>query len=815
MKDNKKVKILRGIVIIVILVSCLTAWKNFRYGNKQVNKPKMVKETTSIVPVTQSGINVVTDSAIKKNLKEQIDVSEVSELKELYKFTDNYTQTVYNVEDNQEFKLSVKCKDISIEDIEVYTDQSLCEEYKVDANISKDGNTFSIKPKTREMTASNKNSEYIYWGDAQAYYIVCKYDIKSKELKELEEPIVIPFTIKKDINTPVLSYDITDRGKMKLVWNSIENADYYKIYKVSNDGDKKYPVFQAKIKNSETEWSDWLLDGNNGVYKSKNKKVIIMQNAGLNGTYYITACNDNVESRFSNGVDASIVGSKLPVTVSKCVLTNGKTIESTNELPSKVNVENIDGTQNKFDVKYTIDKKTKYKKYVYYKYDVKHTSLSGYIKVKLDRGSKVPDEIDNGLVIDIGDVLNYVSNNTESFDKEYIEYTLEEANEEIKDSKKYNARYKNKINKIDNKIDVEDSKLINLNNHIEFSRDIADRDCNKKEFNRVDCLECSTIYEEYIATKLYNLEDKINIRGFNKLSQVNYMDDVIQKVLYQNPLIYYVDSYKYEVETGDIVIKYRYNKDTILNQREEITDKLKEIREGLNSLSDEDKILKIYNYISSNVKYANKGLESLKKNKYRKIDEKYKEKEYSSVYGAIRGKALGRGYADLFKLCCDNEGIECKVISGYMYKTIPHVWNAVKLNDTWYYIDCVNNKNNTGINKFVYMTSYDTLQSMKYNMSNQFELNDSLDEYLSTDDSKEYYNTHNLIAKDINEYTKILKERLKDGDNPIVVRYTGKDEKYKVISTKIVDVFKEVKLEDRLKSLKFGSGDGYYILWYK
>ena len=64
-------------------------------------------------------------------------------------------------------------------------------------------------------------------------------------------------------------------------------------------------------------------------------------------------------------------------------------------------------------------------------------------------------------------------------------------------------------------------------------------------------------------------------------------------------------------------------------------------------------------------------------------------------------KAVCAGYADFFKMVCDNMNIPCQYISGLADNGVEiggHAWNRVKLGGTWYYIDtcwnaCLKNNN--------------------------------------------------------------------------------------------------------------------------
>ena len=81
------------------------------------------------------------------------------------------------------------------------------------------------------------------------------------------------------------------------------------------------------------------------------------------------------------------------------------------------------------------------------------------------------------------------------------------------------------------------------------------------------------------------------------------------------------------------------------------------------------------------------------------IDSFLKGKHYPSMEPKdvlLRGSAVCSGYAKLFKAFADKVGLECETITGYakgyawkgnLPTDMNHDWNAVKVDDNWYFID--------------------------------------------------------------------------------------------------------------------------------
>lgn len=109
-----------------------------------------------------------------------------------------------------------------------------------------------------------------------------------------------------------------------------------------------------------------------------------------------------------------------------------------------------------------------------------------------------------------------------------------------------------------------------------------------------------------------------------------------------------------------------------MNQIEQTRDKIISTLSG-NQCKD---IVNVHDYIVDNIEY----------------DESYKSIGIYSIYGAMINKlAVCEGYAKTLKYLLNSAGIECEIIQGQATnssgKTESHAWNAVKIEDKWYFVD--------------------------------------------------------------------------------------------------------------------------------
>ncbi len=106
---------------------------------------------------------------------------------------------------------------------------------------------------------------------------------------------------------------------------------------------------------------------------------------------------------------------------------------------------------------------------------------------------------------------------------------------------------------------------------------------------------------------------------------------------------------------------------------------------GLNS--DYDKIKAVHDWLCTNVTYA-----------YDENDNPSDEPKHHNIVGVFTNEksAVCDGYADAFQLLMNAVGIECATISGDIVGSdIGHSWNIVKLDGSWYTVDCTWDSNGT------------------------------------------------------------------------------------------------------------------------
>lgn len=126
---------------------------------------------------------------------------------------------------------------------------------------------------------------------------------------------------------------------------------------------------------------------------------------------------------------------------------------------------------------------------------------------------------------------------------------------------------------------------------------------------------------------------------------------------------------EYSGGTFDVVVKYRMTADEISSMNMAAEKAAEEIIAQLTpDMDDYEKLKFFHDYLILNCE----------------TDKTYAFSD--TIYGAlVEKKALCEGYSKAFAYLCNLAGIENVIVTGETY--VPHMWNMVRLDDSWYHVD--------------------------------------------------------------------------------------------------------------------------------
>lgn len=748
-KHKNKLWIL-GIAILITIVFIIGGMGNIQEKTNGETESKSESENVEAV---------VKDSNFKT----------IQDLKDYYNYKNNILSPIYNVSQEGEFEVRFKTtKTLPENAVGVYTNKECNDESKIETVVSieksGEGQKVVIKPYAKILSKSTD----VGWGNAPIYFIKLDYDLDSDSISKLNEPLIIPFKTENIVEAPILKYTISENGIFKLNWSRVNNATSYRIYKTdsiytnnetgASTGYKdNIPKLITEVSSDTLEWYDWVNNNTNGL-GNINGEYTIYENFGLSGEYYVTAVSNEDESKYSNSILVSNYSDILPVRINnEDMLNPGDYVENARDLPRSIEVKTLNNDIIKYNINYKIDETTRYKDNVYYNYDIRGTELKGYIEIRVGDVTNLPSEIKNGI---------------ETYEDDYnIEFNV-----------------------VQNKIKSED--VININNWVESSR-LDEKELNKSELANIESmvnydLEDLSCEDYYLILNIINYKDKIDLSPFQNLQDYIDLEDKIQKICYQNPLLYGIKGFSYNENLKELKVIYKDKVDILKEKRDTIYNKM--VSKIPLMIKSEDIAEDIYIYMNDNYIYNSEG----------------------DIYELLvnnNGNALA--YSQLFKLICDEIGLKSIVVSGSLNGN-PHTWNGVCYdNDEWYYIDVTNNLKNIGMQRMCYNMSSEYAKNIGYLSNNRCVEDGDSDKYKSENDVYEYYRKNNLVANNSSEYFEKVKELVEKDAKVITIRYTGEEIKSSDIISNISKIFVDAKKELELGRLRFGDGLGYYVLWYE
>lgn len=549
----------------------------------------------------------------------------ILDLKTKYGEQDNkHIMPLYNVKPDERFEFSFKSYlgDLSVHDvITVHTDSTASDSSIIDTDITPESfnigpTTLRVSPKESILTLQNSKT----WGKAPIYYIKINYDMDTDKPTKLTSPIIIPFTVKNEVQAPQVNITYNEKGLVKLTWGKVEGATSYKIYNLtkqtlSNNGLEKVTSIKQAFKGytlynigevKETEFSDWSSDGTKGIQKTPTGETVWL-NKGLNGDYFVTAVINKQESNASNIVSSTTLMNNVPTIVEEDI--NGTKHETTNSLPKTVKVSMLDGRKADLPVTYlTEGVAIEEGKPTTIKYTIATTPFTGVVSIEkttetdllnLYNATKQPEEVptitltnktkytppkdlptvyepvivveettteetetDKETKVDDSTVVEEQKTNTTPKEETT---TNENATTEAVNNEKQEEPAKEDEVKEPTKEEKELEELRKRNivtqqkYHTEKEVKQAEQETvTEPAYFEVENfkLNTDTALEEYVALSLLNHKEVISLKAFPSYQGYESLTDAIQKLIYQNPILLDIIAWEYDYTTRAVNVTY-------------------------------------------------------------------------------------------------------------------------------------------------------------------------------------------------------------------------------------------------------------------
>ncbi|MGX1832286.1 transglutaminase domain-containing protein [Paenibacillus taichungensis] len=758
-------------------------------------------------------------SPSESNPTEIVEGSSVLSLKQKYGSESNKAiMPMYNVAQDEEFTFKFKAdlgkSNWSLSDmISVHTDIKALKASEVALLSDIHDNSISIKPLGWGVLSSDsmRTKGQSSWGGAPIYYIRLNYDPDAEKLTLLDHPIIIPFTVKSELPVPNLRYEIDKDRRFKLVWDKVEGATEYKIYKRSDltDFDTNKPLtgeedaFSNSIPldiavTSETSFNDFMKDGRGGL-ATYNEMITTHQNHGIRGEYYVTAMGGGKESNFSKGVPTAPLASQLPTSLKEQLYM--EKLKNIDVLPQKMTVEYNDGSLARETIVYdTANVEISEFNETNIPFHIKGTALKSYVRVEnvtqddLDRlAQQTVADSSNGLVepkndtpyVPAPDVPTIINNHdapaTEPATETETGPTVEEApstesttDTETSEDKTDSASTEASNDTSDKASEIEEDNLVNeQKSNTQQNVEQGNQETVPEPATGDAMINADSALEEVLAKNMVAAQDKISLKAFPEAQNFTTLSDVVLKVMYQNPLILGVEGFEYNYGTLTLSIHYNESADVIQKKQSEIIAKANEVVASIikDGMKDDEKRKAIYDYLNDNAKYDDAALENAEQNNFKNVDAQFNDS--FTTYGIlVKGVGVCASYASVYKLLSDLSGLESIVVTGAS-SGVPHAWNKVKIGNEWFHVDATNNLTNSGIPYFLYNANDETAASQKTIADKDYWLDSELALFNGESDANDYYVQNDLEVASINEYKTKAESELKNGENRVILRFAS------------------------------------------
>lgn len=738
----------------------------------------------------------------------------VSDIKLKYGETDeNKILPLYNLNPNEQLAISLKYTPTDERAVfSVHTDEKCLEDSKVALMWSPSSymptgpKTYEVKPITAPL--SNSSTQGL-WGNVSTYYIRFNYDITADTEVKLDEPVIVPMSIKSPSTIPDVGYEIID-GNFVLKWSKVEGATSYKIYQrqvfklledvnIAPKGKEEaykgnFPMLEAEVNANTLSYRDWMGDGKDAMVKVASSEVdggfiIGAQNQGVNGEYYVTAVVDGKESLFSMGV--STCNLALPMDEASGNAISFSSFETADDLPKTVNLTYVDGSTHAHNVTYHPKSGSSQVTYT-----IDGTSLKGVVEVK--SGSQ-NIKAEASAPSDTGGFVQ-VENNIPQNAPTNIP-TVNDGKTSAEDIIETKPDSKPSDNKTDNsdKTDTETKEPTIVEQQIENTEKVI-KEGNKETVKVAEgtVVNADNAAEEYLALSLIAGKNLICVSAFPEIQNWSILSDVLLKVVYQNPLILGVRSYGYDYGTMTLLVEYDYDTNEMVEKQEEIKKEGKKIIESIitTDMTDAEKRRAIYDYLEENTEYDDAALEAAENNNFMLTDNKHRDA--FSLYGILVKKVgVCQSYAYAYDYLCELVDVECITVTGAIFGYLPHAWNKVLIDGEWFTTDVTNNEKSTGVEDFMYENPDSVAEAFCYIEDDMYYREDEEGKYISTSMSHSKYK--NCIIDSQNELKNFVKKNAKANSSiEFLATYSTFD------SDDVTDALREANVKEIGSSIVIG-----------
>ena len=319
-----------------------------------------VSSEVSAAPDVEGGTDGGGDISLIASIKENFSAAVLSE---------NYNKGQYNLASDYvfEFPCSEAAGYLAFKAFGVYASPNFTENFRTYNRNTYENGVIRVAPGDVVQLDANgsRDTNNGTWGSLNELYLVQFIDLETG--KDLEKPIVTPFSVRHDVKAPVIAQGVDEKNNYTLSWKPVEGAKQYVVYEyfggcaynvccTTTETSVNVEEFK-KQKESEDLLALFKKDLENAGYDVDHNGVFVMNAAvhysdELNDGYYTVIAIDEAGkvSGISNIVDVRDVAKLLPYKIKDNVLKAN--IETIQDVPAYVTVEMVDGSESQMIIDY-------------------------------------------------------------------------------------------------------------------------------------------------------------------------------------------------------------------------------------------------------------------------------------------------------------------------------------------------------------------------------------------------------------------------------------------------------------------------------
>ena len=640
------------------------------------------------------------------------------------------------------------------------------------------------------------------WGSLSELYLVQYIDLESGE--DLEKPIVTPFTIRHEVETPIVTQGVDENNNYMLSWPEVPGAVEYRIYENFSDygyklecTTKETSVSSNAFKSQEriNKYAELI---SNDLKKAGYPDVItekdgvtsmnyaVKYEAEEDGYFLVVAVDaEGNQSGTSNILDVRDVAMKLPYQVKASNME--VEVESIEDFPTYVEVEMIDGSVQQMVIDYhgadayTYEDPEKltfcvhvantlFDKFLITTNGLTIDEVKAEGNVLTERQDELLRKLDNAQGPDVNVTYNPSEEADDAVDKAREEMsTPDEPAEpestepaEPESTEPAEPESTEPAEPEPTEPSAGASEQIQLLNEVSAMAQLRLNELGSEQVS--DVMYASNDLQAWMAICLITQMEVIPIpvEAFPDAGNLDYAVSLFTEAYRQNPTSGVISEVGYSSEYQALVVKYTEDANTRLSKAKQELSAAYEIKNEIitEGMSDYDKVLAINEYFRENASYDFDSAET-------DVDLSNLSEQFIDAhtpYGIIvNNYGVCESYSEAFVLVARVSDMEAMCEIGTLYGG-GHEWNRVLVDGSWCILDITNNDVDTYVNGLFNVTDAQVAGILVPDNAaiRNFE------NYAANDETKEYYYVNGLSVNDLSEADELLAELLETSDCVVI-----------------------------------------------